>query len=178
MAIADGGTGQSTAAAGFDALAPTTTRGDLIRRGASANERVALGTSTQVWRSDGTDALWGWPLEPWAIAASDETTAIVAGQNKARFVFPYAVSVVAVAASLSTAQSSGNIFTVDIHEAGTTILSTKITIDNTEKNTGDPVAPAVISDAAIAAFAEVTIDVDQIGDGTAKGLKVYLIVRR
>lgn len=36
-----------------------TTRGDLFRRGASAIERVALGTSGQVLRSDGTDAVWG-----------------------------------------------------------------------------------------------------------------------
>ena len=35
-----------------------TTRGDMIRRGASAPERVALGTSTEVMGSDGTDAAW------------------------------------------------------------------------------------------------------------------------
>lgn len=35
-----------------------TTRGDLIRRGASAPERVALGASGQVLGSDGTDAVW------------------------------------------------------------------------------------------------------------------------
>jgi len=36
-----------------------TTRGDLIRRGAAAPERVALGTSGQVLTSNGTDAVWG-----------------------------------------------------------------------------------------------------------------------
>src|SRR5689334_14940947 len=35
----------TTAAQAFDALAPTTTRGDLIVRGASSNQRLALGTS-------------------------------------------------------------------------------------------------------------------------------------
>lgn len=35
-----------------------TTRGDLIRRGAAAPERVALGTSGQVLTSNGTDAVW------------------------------------------------------------------------------------------------------------------------
>lgn len=35
-----------------------TTRGDLIRRGASAPERVALGAAGTVLRSDGTDAAW------------------------------------------------------------------------------------------------------------------------
>jgi hypothetical protein len=40
---------------GLDVL---TTRGDLIRRGASAPERVALGSAGQLLGSDGTDALW------------------------------------------------------------------------------------------------------------------------
>ena len=35
-----------------------TTRGDLIRRGASAPERVALGASGSGLASDGTDAVW------------------------------------------------------------------------------------------------------------------------
>lgn len=112
-----------------------------------------------------------------AIACSDETTALTTGTNKAKFINPYstAFNVVAVVASLSTAQTSGSIFTVDINEAGTSILSTKLTIDNGETNSSTAATPAVISDASIAAFAEIGIDIDQIGDGTAKGLKVYLI---
>ena len=43
-----------------DVMANTllTTRGDLIRRGASAPERLALGASGYVLTSDGTDAAW------------------------------------------------------------------------------------------------------------------------
>ena len=65
-----------------------------------------------------------------AIACSDETTALTTGTNKVKFINPYATAfnVTAVVASLSTAQSSGSIFTVDINEAGTSILSTKLTI--------------------------------------------------
>jgi hypothetical protein len=37
----------------------TTTRGDLIKRGASADERLAVGTANQVLKSDGTDPSWG-----------------------------------------------------------------------------------------------------------------------
>jgi len=80
-----------------------------------------------------------------------------------------------VRASLSTAQASGSIFTVDINEGGTSVLSTKLTIDNTEKTSTTAATPAVISDTSIADDAEITIDIDQIGDGTAKGLKVTLI---
>jgi len=109
------------------------------------------------------------------IACSDETTALTAGVGKATFRMPYAMTVSAVRASLTTAQTSGSIFTVDINEAGTSIISTKLTIDNTEKTSVTAATAAVISDASLADDAEITIDIDQIGDGTAKGLKVTLI---
>ena len=112
------------------------------------------------------------------VAASDESTALAAGTSKITFRMPHAMTLTAVRASLSTAQSSGSIFTVDINEGGATILSTKITIDNTEKTSTTAATPAVISDAALADDAEITVDIDQIGDGTAKGLKVYLIGTR
>jgi hypothetical protein len=119
----------------------------------------------------------GLPTEIQA-AASDETTALTTGTAKVTFRMPYAMTVTAVRASLSTAQASGSIFTVDINEGGTTILSTKLTIDNTEKTSTTAATPAVISDTALADDAEITIDIDQIGDGTAKGLKVTIIGTR
>jgi hypothetical protein len=109
------------------------------------------------------------------IACSDEVTPITAATNKVKFRMPYAMTVSAVRASLSTTQTSGSIFTVDINESGTTILSTKLTIDNGETTSTTAATPAVISDTALADDAEITIDVDQIGDNTAKGLKVTLI---
>jgi hypothetical protein len=91
---------------------------------------------------------------------------------------PHAMTLTGVRASLSTAQASGSIFTVDINEGGTSVLSTKLTIDNTEKTSTTAATAAVISDSALADDAEITIDIDQIGDGTAKGLKVVLIGTR
>jgi hypothetical protein len=109
------------------------------------------------------------------LACSDEVTALSAGTGKITFRMPYAFTVTGVRASLTTAQASGSIFTIDINDGGTTILSTKITIDNTEKTSTTAVTAAVISDSALADDAEVSVDIDQIGDGTAKGLKVVLI---
>jgi hypothetical protein len=111
-------------------------------------------------------------------AASDESTALTTGTAKVTFRMPYAMTLTGVRCSLTTAQASGSIFTVDINESGTTILSTKLTIDNTEKTSTTAAAAAVISDAALADDAEITIDIDQIGDGTAKGLKITLIGTR
>lgn len=112
---------------------------------------------------------------PIGVACSDETTAITAGTGKATFRMPMALIPSEVRASLTTAQASGSVFTVDINESGTSILSTKITIDNTEKTSETAATPPVISDVSLADDAEMTVDVDQIGDGTAKGLKIWII---
>lgn len=118
------------------------------------------------------------PTESIIVACSDETTALTTGTAKTTFRMPYAFTLSAVRASLTTAQTSGSTFTVDINEAGASVLSTKLTIDNTEKTSITAAAAAVISDAALADDAEITVDIDQVGDGTAKGLKIVLIGAR
>lgn len=115
------------------------------------------------------------PYKTFIVACSDETTALTTGTAKITFRMPHAMTLTAVRASLTTAQASGSIFTVDINEAGTTILSTKITIDNTEKTSTTAATPPVISDANLADDAEITIDIDQIGTSGAAGLKVTFI---
>lgn len=109
------------------------------------------------------------------VACSDETTALTAGVGKVTFRMPYGFSLTEIRASLTTAQGSGSIFTVDVNLNGTSILSTKLTIDNTEKTSKTAVTAPVISTSALTDDGEITIDIDQVGDGTAKGLKVYLI---
>ncbi len=138
----------------------------------NAKFNTPSGTTSQYVRGDGS--LGSLPFEL-VVAASDETTALTTGTAKITFRMPRAITLTAVRASLTTAQASGNIFTVDINEGGTSILSTKLTIDNTEKTSTTAATPPVISDASLADDAEITIDIDQIGNGTAKGLKVMLI---
>lgn len=58
ITVAHGGTGQTAALAGYDALAPTTTEGDITVRGASTSARLALGTKGTVVGSNGTDAVY------------------------------------------------------------------------------------------------------------------------
>lgn len=108
-------------------------------------------------------------------AASDEVTALTTGTAKMTFRMPHALTVTGIRASLTTAQASGSIFTVDVNEAGTTILSTKLTIDNTERTSTTAATPAVVSDASLADDAEITVDIDQVGSGSAAGLKITLI---
>lgn len=58
LAIANGGTGQATALAAFNALSPLTTRGDLLTRDTTNNVRLAIGAANRVLRSNGTDPSW------------------------------------------------------------------------------------------------------------------------
>jgi len=108
-------------------------------------------------------------------AVSDETTALTAGTSAGVFRMPYGFTLTAVRASVTTA-GTGSVITVDINESGTTILSTKLTIDATEKTSTTAATAAVISDTALADDSEITIDIDTVDSGgVGAGLKVYLI---
>lgn len=118
------------------------------------------------------------PTEHIQIACSDETTAITAGTSKVTFRMPYAFTVTDVRASVNTAPTGSTIL-IDINEAGTTIISTKLMIDASEKTSTTAATPAVISDSSLADDAEMTIDFDQVGSTIAgKGVKVILIGHR
>jgi hypothetical protein len=110
-----------------------------------------------------------------AIACGDESTAHATGTAVVTFAMPYAFTLTGVKASVTVAPV-GSTMLVDINEAGTTILSTKLMIDASEKISATAATAAVISDTALADNALITIDIDQIGSSTAgAGLKVYLI---
>lgn len=74
VTILQGGTGQTTAGAAFNALSPITTAGDLILgNGTNSATRLGIGASTYVLTSNGTTASWA--------AATGGVTQIVAGTN-------------------------------------------------------------------------------------------------
>lgn len=143
------------------------------------------GTADLVFKTNNVDRLkitdagifTGLP-EAIQLAASDETTALTTGTAKVTFRMPFAMTLTGVRASLTTAQTSGSIFTVDINQNGLSVLGTKLTIDNTEKTSVTAATPATITTSALTDDAEITVDIDQIGDGTAKGLKITLIGTR
>ena len=137
------------------------------------------GTSGQVMRTNGSGivSFQSLPAEI-QVAASDEITALSVGNGKLTFRLPHGMTLTGVRASLTTAQTSGTIFTADIIYNGVSVLATKLTIDNTEKTSTTAATPAVITTSALADDGEIRIDVIQIGDGTAKGLKVTLIGTR
>mgnify|MGYP000452782853 CR=1 FL=1 len=157
------GTGVSTAL-----VANANASGGFVTGNGSAtltNKTIAYGSNT----------ITGLP-DVWVIPIGDETTAITTGTAKVTFRAPYAATVTGVKATLTTVSSSGTP-TFDINEGGTTILSTKLTVDASEKTSTTAATAAVISDNSLADDAEITIDVDTAGTSAA-GAKIYIYVIR
>jgi len=153
----------------------------LGRTTASSGAIEEITASTGLTLSGGAlsvDATAVKPTESIIVAASDESTAITAGATKVTFRMPYAFTVTDVRASVNTAPTGSTIL-IDINEGGTTIISTKLMIDASEKTSTTAATPAVISDASLADDAEMTIDFDQVGSTIAgKGVKVTIIGHR
>ncbi len=109
----------------------------------------------------------------------DLVTNISAGTDAMYMRAPRAFRVSAVRASLLTAGTTGSQF--DINRNGTTMLSTKLTIDANENSSQTAAAPPVIdgAEAVVADDDLLTVDIDTAGTG-AQGLIVTLIggVRR
>lgn len=72
LAIANGGTGQTTQTAAFDALSPLTTKGDLIASNGTDNVRVPVGTNGYVLTADSSAASG----IAWAAAGSARVVAV------------------------------------------------------------------------------------------------------
>jgi hypothetical protein len=178
----DDGTLGSGGGGGGGMTNPMTDVGDLIRGGtAGAPTRVAAGTNGHILTLVGGVPAWasnagaGSPVVAIPIACSDETTALTTGSAKVTFRMPHGFTLSEVRASLTTA-STGADLVVDINEGGTSILSTKLSIDAGEKTSTTAATPAVISDPNLGDDGEITIDIDQVGSTVAgAGLKVYLI---
>ncbi len=76
LPIANGGTGQTTASAAFNALSPVTSTGDLILgNGVNSSTRLPIGANTYVLTSNGTTASWALPTGSGATITNDTTTA-------------------------------------------------------------------------------------------------------
>jgi len=111
--------------------------------------------------------------ESWAFALSDETTAITTGTAKLTAYAPRDATIDEVFTGLS-GQSSSGVVTTNIKKNGTTIFSTKPSIDASEDTSLTGTA-AVLSTTTVTKGDKLTFDIDAAGTG-AKGLKVFMKV--
>ena len=158
-----------------DADADVAGKGQLWVNTATPNEMYFTddaGTDFQLASKTGTHAA----TQAIGIAVGDETTVLTTGTGKVEFQMPYAFTLTDVKATVTTAPTTDAGFTVDINEDGSTILSTKITLDATEKTSATATTPPVISDSSLAADGVITVDIDALSSGgTEAGLKIWLI---
>jgi hypothetical protein len=114
-----------------------------------------------------------------SIALGDESTVLAAASTTVpvvTFHMPYGFTLTNVKVGCTVAGTGAALLTVDVHEAGTTILSTKVTVDATEKTSGTAATAMVISDSALAVDSLIEVFIDLIDtDNVAAGVKVYLI---
>ena len=90
---------------------------------------------------------------------------------------PFAGTIQGVRASLLTAPS-GSSLTVDINKNGSTILSTKLTIDTSTKTSLSASIPPVVASSSFSDDDEFTIDIDGVGSiESGRGLIVTIVVQ-
>lgn len=105
-------------------------------------------------------------------AISDETTAIASAATASlTYYAPFTMKITDTFACLSTSGSTSSTF--DIHLTGTTIFSTKITIDANEFTTDTAATAAVITGTTITKGQKVEFFIDAAGTG-AKGAKIFI----
>ena len=112
------------------------------------------------------------------VGVGDETTAISAGTNKRRFRAPFAFTITEARASLASSQASGTVVAVDINNAGNSIFTTVLTIDNSELTSTTAATPSVLNATyvSVADDALIAIDIDACdGSTAAAGLKCTLL---
>lgn len=113
------------------------------------------------------------------VACSAEKSDLVVTTNAIVFYMPpFETVLVDIGANL-TVSPNGSVVTVDVKEAGVSVLSTLITIDQAENSSETAAAGPVISDTTLAADARMQVSVDGVGSSQAgQGLKIWLLVRR
>jgi hypothetical protein len=101
---------------------------------------------------------------------------VTTGTSKYTFRMPFPMLVTEIRASLSVAGSGGGVTEVDINCNGSSIFSTRLTIDSGEKTSKTAATSVVISTSILPDDSEITVDIDQIStSGGEKGLKIALI---
>lgn len=149
---------------------------------AATNHAHSMSNLLQSGALEGQSIVWNgtmwsaqWPPHDIGFAASDEMSALSVGTNKTAIISVCNMHLLKIKAVLSTPQISGALLKIDIRVNGISIFSVPVTFDNGETVSTTALTPYVLSANEIAENDRITVDILQVGDGTGRGLKVFLI---
>ena len=124
------------------------------------------------------DITLGDRLQALQFTIGDETTVLGTGTEKLTFRIPFDFTITEARCSTTIAGTGAALLTVDINDDTTSIFSTVLTQDATEKTSVTADTPAVLTSTPLAVLdnSEMTVDIDTIDtDNVAAGLKITLI---
>lgn len=107
---------------------------------------------------------------------SDGAATVGAGKDWISYC-PYAYTITSLVLACDSAPTGANLI-ADLNVNGSSILSTKISIDATETNSTTAATPYVLTTTSLSLGANLTADVDQIGTGGGTNVQLYLYVTR
>ena len=155
-----------------------TTEGDIIVGDSSGDAvRLGAGTAGKFLTTQGASSAptYSNPTLSFIVSLTAEDGDATVADDLAQIRMPFAFELTAVRAFCNTAPTGANL-QFDITEAGSTIFSTKLEIDATEKTSTTATTPPVISDSTLADDAIISFNCDQIGSTVAgAGIKLVLI---
>lgn len=143
-------------------------------------QRVYIAQDTRkiyVWSGTGSVYTEISPFPPVELiaACSDDISPLTSGNSKVTFRTPCAFELTGVKASVNTAPV-GSPLVVDINKNGTSVLSTKLSIDAGETTSVTAAIPPVLIATTFASDDIISVDIDQaVGNQAGTGLKVTVI---
>jgi len=149
----------------------------LYSSAANTLARLAPGTAGKFLTTQGTGSAPTWtnPTLSFIVSLTAEDGDLTVADDLAQIRMPFAFTLTEVRAFVNTAPTGAKLI-FDIEESGSTILSTLLDIDISEKTSESAATPPVISDASLADDAIISFNCDQIGSSTAgAGGKIMLI---
>lgn len=105
--------------------------------------------------------------------AKSQDHAVATNVSANVFELPFNATLQLIGAYVDVAGITG-VATIDVNKNGTSILSTRITIDTTEKTSRTAVTQPVISVSSFLVGDLITVDIDTIQSTAAKGLTVRM----
>jgi hypothetical protein len=156
------------------------TKGQIVRYN-TEREAYNIGSTNQILQVKSGLPAWSSaagniaPTLSFIVSLTSETGDLTVADNLAQIRMPFAFTLTEVRAFVNTAPT-GAALTFDITQGGSTILSTLITIDVSEKTSESAATPPVISTSALTDDAIIGFNCDVIGSSTAgAGAKIMLI---